>query len=107
MALSLFDHERRLHDLEVGFRALLDLLIIETPASRETIDQGIRDLGRPRAAGTVRRSGPGPRHIVRVHKLGSREFERRALKAREWRAYRPGFAEAASSAVQEEAERWR
>jgi hypothetical protein len=44
MALSLFDHERRMHDLEVGFRALLDLLIIETPASRETIDQVARTL---------------------------------------------------------------
>jgi hypothetical protein len=44
MALSLFDHERRLHDLEVGFRALLDLLIIETPASRISVEEAARTL---------------------------------------------------------------
>ena len=63
MAVSLFDHERRLHDLEVGFRALMDLLIIETPATRDTLEQAARTLHVRGETGAARllRDGVGAR----------------------------------------------
>lgn len=44
MPLSLFDHEQRLHDLEVGLRTLLDLLIIEAPSARDSVEIAARVL---------------------------------------------------------------
>lgn len=54
MPLSLFDHHRRLHDLEVAVRALLDLLIVEAPAAGESIDLAARTLRARGEAGAAR-----------------------------------------------------
>lgn len=44
MALSLFDHEQRLRDLEVSIKALLDLLLVEAPAARDAVALAARTL---------------------------------------------------------------
>jgi hypothetical protein len=44
MALSPRDRERRLHDLEVSVKALLDLLLVEATSARSLVGEAARSL---------------------------------------------------------------
>lgn len=56
MSVSLFDHEQRLRDLEVGLTAVLAVLAAEQPAVRHAVDaaaQRLRAKGETGAAGLL------------------------------------------------------